>query len=294
MASSFTLKKQFLEKGFPQIEVEGQSLNLNYYGIPLKLTTADPLFRNELYNFHPKSWQSNEQSDAIEFKFLDYKQFFHDDFFEEENPDFHVSKLGNARICIQRDFIGWTFDDQTFFFITDLKIDDGYFNCMRWAVPSLLLKNDSLVLHSSCVADNKEAWIFLGQSGAGKTTTVKSLSKNIVLGDDMNVISLRNDGIYAHSGAIGGQVVYPHFDQGFKLQGMFWLNKNQTLGTKRISPEDAQLKLLGSIANVFFGFEDQKFIDEVINKMSKVARTIPMYELSLMKGDDIWPVIRNP
>lgn len=295
MISSFPSKKSFIEKGFPGPVGSLTTLDLNYYGIKLRVSCSSPDFIGSLKNFHPAEWAVTHVDPSYEFIFMDYATHFNRDFFEETDPEFHVFNVKSAKVCIQRDFIGWTFDGKKFYFITDLTVDDGYFNCMRWAIPGILLREQSLVLHSSCFVskNDNEAYMFLGQSGAGKTTTVTSFPEGIILGDDMNVVSFIDGSAYVQSGAIGGQVYYPRFEKRFKLKGMFWLRKNNSLNISPVSIEEARLRLLGSVANLFFGFEDASFVDLAIDQIDKLSQLVPMYELKLMKGDNIWPVLQN-
>lgn len=295
MISSFPSKKSFIEKGFPEPASPLHTVDLNYYGAKIRISSANASFIEKVKAFHPSAWSVDRLNTEYEFIFMDYTAFFGREFFEEVDPEFNVFELNSARVCIQRDFIGWTFDGKKFYFITEMTVDDGYFNCMRWAIPGILLKENSLVVHSSCFVSktNNCAYMFLGQSGAGKTTTVTSFSHEIILGDDMNVISFIDGQAYVQSGAIGGQVCYPHFDQRFHLKGLFWLKKNQSMNVSSLSREEARLRLLGSVANLFFGFESEAFISHAIDRIDLLSQLVPMYELKLMKGDNIWPILQS-
>jgi hypothetical protein len=155
-----------------------------------------------------------------------------------------------------------------------------------------LIHVHSMVIHSSCVAiQNNGAYLFLGQSGAGKTTTIKTLSEHTILGDDMNILSFHEGKWFVQAGAIGGQIVYKKFDEKFELKKMFWLKKNSNLKLTPIPTEDAQLKLLGSAANLFFGLETPEFTANVIDLLHCLATNVSMQELALMKGDALCPFI---
>lgn len=291
---AYESKIKFIQHQFPIARPFLSECHLKYYQTFIGFYSTSSQFIEAIKEYHPTNWLLSSDQDSYEFVFLDYKDFFSEYFFEEEDPEFNVFTHLGAKVCIQRDFIGWTFDDKKFYFITQLEINDGYFNCLRWAIPGLLVKKKSLILHSSCFATHEnDAYMFLGASGAGKTTTVKGFSDQCILGDDMNVISLTPSSVGVHSGAIGGQIVHPHFDQQFHLKRMFWLNKGHQLSINKISQADARLKLLGSVANLFLGHESASFIDETMDLIDQIASRVPMFELNLMKGDSIWPFIKT-
>lgn len=292
--SSFSAKKSFIERGFPSVKGTGHACLLDYYHMLIRFASSSASFIDAIRKYHPMSWHHAGPAPQHEFIFLDYKEFFDEDFFEEEDPEFHVFNHNDARVCIQRDFIGWTFDDKKFYFITRLEMDDGYFNCLRWVVPGLLLKCRSMVLHSSSfVTKGGEAYLFLGASGAGKTTTIKRFMEDVVLGDDMNIITVAEGKAFVQSGAIGGQIVYPRFDQAFHLKKIFWLKKNSPLKVERVALEEARLLLLGSVANIFFGSVFPSFLEDVLGQIENLIQTVPIYQLSLMKEDTIWPLIQD-
>ncbi|MBY0516473.1 MAG: phosphoenolpyruvate carboxykinase (ATP) [Bacteriovoracaceae bacterium] len=291
--SSFESKLQFLNQYNFDSPQFCYHLNLNYYGLKVRFESDDLNFIEAIKAYHPSSWVSQEDGD-VTLRFISYSVAFERSFFEEISPEFNVFKSNNHLCCIQRDFIGWTQNGNVFTFVTDLTIDDGYFNCMRWAIPSLLIKSQAMVVHSSSVVDDEGAcFVFLGQSGAGKTTTVSNFKNRIVLGDDMNIFTTHHSKSLVQSGAIGGQIVFPEFDKKFALKGMFWLRKNEKLSLRKLSLEDARLKMLGSLANIFFGFESEDFTNQVMNNIDNLIQSVPMFELSLMKGDDFWPLIQK-
>jgi hypothetical protein len=70
------------------------------------------------------------------------------------------------------------------------------------ALGILIFLKGHMLLHASCVLMHKKAQIFLGQPGAGKSTTVAAMAQAgfSVLGDDMVAIDFSSDKPKVHSG----------------------------------------------------------------------------------------------
>mgnify|MGYP001615431686 CR=1 FL=1 len=66
----------------------------------------------------------------------------------------------------------------------------GEFNLLfRDAIEDILAKEGGFLLHASSVCINHKAYVFLGNSGAGKTTILNLLKDEYhPLGDDLNII----------------------------------------------------------------------------------------------------------
>lgn len=63
--------------------------------------------------------------------------------------------------------------------------------------------HNGILLHSSSLARCGRAAVFLGASGAGKTTVVSQAGSGTVLGDDQIVLRRQGDGLFAHATPFG-------------------------------------------------------------------------------------------
>ncbi|PCI08692.1 MAG: hypothetical protein COB73_06680, partial [Flavobacteriaceae bacterium] len=142
--------------------------------------------------------------------------------------------------------------------VTELEIGDGLYNGLRWLIPRLLIQNQEVILHSSCiVGKDGKAYFFLGPSGAGKST-ITTFSKNRkVLGDDMNVLSFKRDILQAKPAFLGGMDFPDLGDQDiYDVGGFYWLNQANHTEVTSIPNSKKLSYLLSSYANLYWdGFE---------------------------------------
>ena len=67
-------------------------------------------------------------------------------------------------------------------------------------IHKLLAKHNGFVMHSSAAAIGGKAYLFLGESGAGKSTTARLLSRNYpIVGDDSGIIRKKGRKYYFYS-----------------------------------------------------------------------------------------------
>lgn len=108
------------------------------------------------------------------------------------------------------------------------EVTDGFFNFFRIVMPGYLLLNDSLVLHSSCVVGaNGKAHVFLGMSGAGKSTTARLGGERLVIGDDINIFHVRDGKVWTQSAFLGGNPkLKAPFENEYEVDGFYWLHQD--------------------------------------------------------------------
>jgi len=166
-------------------------------------------------------------------------------------------QLHGKRLAIQRDFACFHQNERKILLFTDTLIDDGFFNFLRYFIPVTLLKYDRFIFHSSCVLNKEgEATLFLGHSGWGKSTITSMFPKNQALGDDMNLVRVKDGKVLVEPTHLG-QLVTCWEKQGetYAVKNLFWLNKANTekkVVIKNMSATEQRLKILGSLSGLFW------------------------------------------
>lgn len=291
------VEKKFLRSN---VSIENSiSLKFFYHGIPTLIHFESLKMCKELLEKIPNSWQMTPDSftPEIEINWLDASKWCDGKVFDEDpNADyiFEYDSVGNKRVY-QRDLILSEIDKGKFFAMTLPEVTDGFFNVFRLILPYHLLKHSCFVFHSSAIVVKKEAYMFLGECDAGKST-VASLAKSIddVYGDDINIVSIKDDGIYISSAFLGGNPIYKRdFSFETKLKASFWIHKDSNYWLRNISPYSALTRLAMSMflwtpnnKTYEYGNSALKILKNNLNKFN-------IFDLGFKKDSELWSFLER-
>jgi hypothetical protein len=287
------LKAHLITPSFAQLNT--LTVDLCIHGIPLRFHLSSEELIGELYDHYPLAWfQQSSLNEPIDIFWIDNSKlgWSNEDWCDESSPECHVVNNGNQQIAVQRDFAA-VLESKKCFLICPYHLDDGFFNFLRWLLPVLLVEQGKLVLHSSCVLDEKGmAYFSLGPSGAGKSTIASFRSRKKILGDDMNIIKFENNQCWAQAGALGQALLNPtEYSNWYPVKAFFWLKKSEAVSLGELS-KVAQIRLLSSaVANVFWSQLPSENVQKIFLLVGLLLQKTPLYELSFPKKEKIWDEI---
>ncbi len=269
---------------------------IEWHGLIVNLHLQSSDFLSEIKSYFPQDWLSvnNLNSPSIDiFIYDDVEAKVPREFWVDEDSTCHLYHDPNSEWACQRDFFAQKSENQIIA-ICKNNVSDGFFNLMRWVLPRFWLSNNQFLFHSCCVLDNKnQAYLCLGPSGAGKSTIAKFLPNTQVLGDDMNLVTIGDDGQVWVTPSLLGQTYESSklFGHNFPLKQIFWLSKSEE--NKVVSNKDLslRLKICMSLVNIFWdhlGQEDILTIQKLITSLSK-KYDIKELQFSLDKG--VWDYV---
>ncbi|WP_456380102.1 hypothetical protein [Thiolapillus sp.] len=117
----------------------------------------------------------------------------------------------------------WTPDDKK------LVANSAFENIFRVIVAYRLLARGGMVLHSAGLARDKKAWLFIGRSGAGKSTISRlgESSGLTILSDDMNAIVPQDEQYLTEQLPFAGEHGQTALTKGkFSVQAVYYLQKS--------------------------------------------------------------------
>ncbi len=281
-------------------------INCCYHGIDLAFHSSNKNFIESLENFLPKSWFSSSQSETPRINIYCYHPPKNMHWIDEAAPDCFIEKIDGTEVAIQRDFLGIDHSDPKnskttgkVSAIFPLEIGDGLFNMLRWLIPRKMILNNLILLHSSCViGKDGKAYLFLGHSGAGKSTIAKLAGpKRTVLGDDMNIIKIqgnKKDNRFVVESAILGQMIFSQseFDIEHTVGGCFWINKDKENSITPIKRSHSALKFLASIPNMFWENSSSPLHSQKTMEMAtKLSSAFELKQLNFKRDNTFWSLI---
>ena len=285
-------KKESLAKELIQKNNEFSfDLSFSYHEVPIRLYTSSRELITFLKGWLPASWLKKPNGEVLDIFHYNPLEFSLEEFqFEdEESSECFDGKLGDWRLGIQRDFVAVE-KAQKSHVIFHHEQTDGFFNYLRWLLPPMILEKNKVIFHSSCaLKSNGKALVFFGPSGAGKTTTVSLAGERAILGDDMNTLVFKEDGVFIQVGAVGG--LYPpqvDFDQLFSIEGLFWLVQDEENQIQNIPLSDQMSRVMGSMANLFWEHLSERQTQIGLDLAQALVEKCKVQALHFKKDPSVW------
>lgn len=162
--------------------------------------------------------------------------------------------------------------------------------CLRYAMASKYPPD--LLLHSAGVVHKGAAYLFLGESGSGKSTVCKLFAQDsafTILHDELVSISQTDKGFNVWSTPLNGEMPSNH-NKSAPLKAAFFLKHNQENNITRLSGRQAagQLALCLQPPFVLKNDEIEYESAESLRTMLVLAEQIPCYELRFRPERGFW------
>ena len=239
----------------------------------------------------------NQQFSQLSFDlhFYDARQFslYPRDWVEEVSDCWTRRLDADSCVAIHRDFIA-VLNQSTVKILLGPEAQDGLHNFLRWLLPTYLLGQQAALIHSSAVVlANGKALLFLGKSGAGKTTIASLGRPRPIISDDMNILFIANHHLYVRSACMGGKFLDAAVQaQDFPVQAIFNLHQGGKLELKSMSPSRASLLILSSMANLFWN--DGEYISKAAFDLSiDFARKTNCLNLTFPLSQETWNALES-
>jgi hypothetical protein len=175
-------------------------------------------------------------------------------------------------------------------------IDDAFHNLLRWFLPPLLLRRGAFLLHGAGVVRDGRGYVFFGQSGAGKSTSVSLIVGSDpaaqVLGDDAVIVAVDAEGArWLHSAPLGsGYTREAPPALRAPLARLCALKQDERVASETLAISEAMAALLASAMSVGHG----DALEERLDLAERFAREGSRVErLSFTKDPEFWNTIRE-
>jgi hypothetical protein len=195
---------------------------------------------------------------------------------------------------VQRDFAARRFERDVVSWVSPAEPDDAVLNLLRWLLPEFLLASSSFLVHAASIVRDGQGYVFLGHSGAGKSTCAEMISDGdhdaIVLGDDAAIIQCGEGGLWLHSAPLGAgftRTAPPRMR--VPLSGIYTLHQSR-FGHRigRLSKAEGMAALLANAMAAEF----DRSADGRFSLAERFATACGIRRLDFEKDNAFWPKVR--
>lgn len=160
---------------------------------------------------------------------------------------------------------------------------------LRALYSRLCVRNNGFLLHAAGIAKDSEGYLFLGQSGSGKTTVSRVSANCKILSDDLVIVRAIN-GVWKVFGTPfrGGVDTQEKTSESVEIRAFFGLVKDEKVFFERLDYPRAVAELISSTPMVH---QDPTLSEDVIGLCSDIARKIPGYRMHFLLDNSFWRYI---
>jgi hypothetical protein len=165
----------------------------------------------------------------------------------------------------------------------------GCDSMMRIILSFRFLDRDGLLLHASGLIREGKGYLFVGQSGAGKSTVARcSADLATVLSDDLVLTYLTKTGGRICGTPFVGEYAAAGVNLSAPLVGIYFLHQASHNRVVRVTPRDALRPLLRSV--MYFG-QEKASNQAVLDLALSFCEQIPCYNLHFLPDATFWRCI---
>jgi hypothetical protein len=189
--------------------------------------------------------------------------------------------LSHGRIRLHRPFFAGTG-----------AIDPLQYPLDELLVITLLGRGRGVEIHGCGVIDGQSGWLFVGSSGAGKSTMARlwlAERDAVILSDDRIVLRAEADGIWMYGTPWHGDEPLAS-PRRARLDGIFFLRHHDRQLTTAVTPAQAVARLF---AASFPCFHDASALDFTLGFLDQLVQTVPCAELGFTPDPSVIELVRH-
>jgi hypothetical protein len=159
----------------------------------------------------------------------------------------------------------------------------------------VLGEKESCFIHCAALVKDERGFLFLGDSGAGKTALARMSEDSVVLSDDSPILSKRNGAykIFAspyHQMDVTSKLNEKIMGMVAKAEGIFFLAKDNRLYLGEISREEAVSKIIKRYI-LFFPYLSSRAKSALFDLILELCHRLPIHNLHFCLDQNVWRLI---
>lgn len=175
----------------------------------------------------------------------------------------------------------------------NLKIFNNHFSfdtALRVIFSFLLIRKKGCLMHSSSIIYNGTGILFIGVSGAGKTTIAHLNKDNCILSDEISSISYKENSYFIHGNTFFSDNDELGPNRESRLDQIFVLNKADH---NAIGPIQKNQSFSHIIRNIMCFVKDRSFADLIMENTLDLINNVKIHNLYFLPDIDVYDVIKE-
>jgi hypothetical protein len=172
--------------------------------------------------------------------------------------------------------------------ISGIQSDYTVDSLLRVLLSMILLPHRGFLLHAASIERHVRAHIFMGRSGAGKSTVAGLAPAGSPLTDEISLLRCDTDGWRAHGTPFWGEFRAGDRNCHLPVAGIYALAQASENRLETIAPREA---LRGLLENVLFFSGDRAAREQLLGIVSACAEALPFYRLHFKRDSSFWEVL---
>lgn len=145
-----------------------------------------------------------------------------------------------------------------------------------------------LMMHSSCVVEEGKAYLFAGQSGAGKSTVAKLSAPRPLLSDEATLVKIDGGEATVYHSPFRSELQSSYDGGVCPLAGIHILVQSLQVERLPVTHSEGFAQLMDK---VFFWAHDARDTGNVLRLLRDLVQAVPVYKLYFQKNDTFWEKI---
>jgi len=177
----------------------------------------------------------------------------------------------------------------------NFRVDDQRHSieaAIRVSVAAASVRRGQLILHSSCVVSGGRAFVFVGESGAGKSTIAEFLQEStaaVRIADELVVVARRQqEPWHAHATPFFGKVAAVQAPVCAPVQGIFFLHQATE---HHLVAVDRSRSVNGLMRHVLAYAVDPDTAGRALSAVINITDAVPCFELHFAKNPSVAEVL---
>lgn len=159
---------------------------------------------------------------------------------------------------------------------------------LRILLSFVLLPKRGFLLHAASVVRNGRAYVFVGRSGAGKSTVASLSPAGSVLTDEISLLRFSDGCWQAHGTPFWGEFRAAGMNRRYPIAGIYMLSQAKE---DRLEPLSTKEILRALLPCVLFFTSRKGAHEALLQILLGLAEQVPCHRLSFRRGSGFWEVI---